>query len=104
MSRGTDFPAEFHRLPMKLRAMQWTGINELAIQTELTGTQSFRAIPPCEGEDCQCGRPGWATAEVLSSFSHDWQVIGEGWWVCMNEDGKLFPLDQATLDANYVTG
>lgn len=102
MTRGTDFPVEFHRLPMKLRAMQFNGINELAIQTELAG-QSFALIANCP-PDCGCGRPPEYTAELLNGFAGDWQGIKEGWWVCMNEDGKLFPLDQATLDANYVTG
>lgn len=103
MSKGADFPVEFHRLPMKLRAMQWTGDNEAAIQTELTGSSSFREIPACE-PGCICDKPSEVTAEVLNSFGGYWQAIETGDWVCLNEKGELFPVEASTLMANYVEG
>lgn len=103
MSKGADFPVEFHRLPMKLRAMQWTGDNEGAIQTELTGDGAFHEIEYCE-PDCPCDKPAEITAEVLNSFGTYWQGMETGWWVCMNESGQLFPLSPEMLVANYVEG
>lgn len=98
MTDGQNFPVTFIRKPLQLRAMQWTGDNEDAIQTELAG-QGFREVTLCT--DPEHKHHPEQTAEVRNDFYDAWEGVEEGWWVCLDPHGRLFATSGAILEANY---
>lgn len=103
MSDGRHNPVVFTRRPLKLRAMQWTGDNEQDIQRELAGLSFQSKGIACDKPGCTCG--SWEhpeiTAEVRNDFAGCTQGMETGWWVCVDEHGRMFPVDNDTLMANY---
>lgn len=94
----------FERLPLKLAGIQWTGSNEDEIQDGLAGS-GFQAVVQCDGKcdpPCKAKDHPEITGEVLNSFGDFWQGMETGWWVCQDEQGRLFPVSPDILEANYV--
>jgi len=91
----------FERLPLTLQAIQWTGHNAAEIQDDLAGA-SFQPVS-CADPDCTCGQQDHPeiTAEVRNDFTGTSQGLETGWWVCRDEQGRLFPISADILELNY---
>jgi hypothetical protein len=95
-------PAEakvYRSVPTEIRAIQWTGNNEIAI-ARFTIDCPPTQHSPMRGIGFQCRSEIWPRAKLWVNANQDWLTIDKGEWVAQDMHG-FYPIKDDVFQMKY---